>query len=92
MLGCFDDLKGRIVAHLHRRIRRKWQLRKAPSARVGVVRGSKELDTFHNHIGHVGWDSAEAHVDIDESGAVAGKPARLEGEGAAGDGPFRAVC
>lgn len=34
---------------------------------------------------------AETHVDVEEGEGVAGEPARLDGDGAAFEGPFCAV-
>ncbi len=65
-----------------------WQ---AECARVWVLCGPYDLEGRHHVEGHVEWDLAEADVDVEEGGGVALEPARLDGEGAALDGPFGAV-
>ena len=91
MLGRLNDLDRRMITHLDTRVGWEGHLWEAPSARVGFVGGADELDAVHHDIRHVGRDGAEAHVDVDEGRGVAGEPAGLEGEGAAGYGPFGAV-
>lgn len=61
----------------------------APGERV--ARGTGDLVDAEHGVGVVGGVCAEAHVDVEEGGGVAGVPAGDDGELAAGYGPAGAV-
>ena len=86
-----DDLDRRVVADLDRRINGEGDLRETECSWIRVLGRADELDAVEHRIRHVGWDGAEPEIDVDVGGGVALEPAGLEGDGAAFDGPFRAV-
>lgn len=86
-----NDLNSCIVTNFDRSVGGKGDLRKAECARVGIFRGTDDLDAIDHDIGHVWRDRSKAHVEVYEGSAVASKPAWLEGDCATLDGPFGAV-
>lgn len=91
MLRRLDDLDGGVVPNVGREIGRQRHLRKAPAALVLLIAGTRDLEDWQHGEGVVEWDGACAEVDVEEGGRVAGKPAGLDADGAAGDGPEGAV-
>jgi hypothetical protein len=91
-------LDRRIVPNVRRGYSaREGYLREAEGARVGILRGADDLEDGHEGEGHVWWAvvgaaGAEAHVHVEEGCCMSLEPARLEGDGAALDGPGGAVC
>jgi hypothetical protein len=86
-----NNLDRRLVAHVHRRVRRQRHLRQAERARVRIPRRPDDLEGGHHVEGHVEGGLAEAQVDVDEGACVALEPAGLDCYGAAFQGPFGAV-
>jgi len=86
-----DDLNGGIIADLDARIDGQRDLGQTEGAGVGACAGAVHLEDGDHGVGHVDGDGAEAEVDVEEGGQVAGVPARLDGDGAAGYGPEGAV-
>lgn len=91
MLRRQNHLNRRIISNIHRMSRRQRHLRQTDRPRVRQVTGSLKGKRLDHGVAHVSWDGAEAHVHVDEARGMAGKPAWLEGDGAAADGPFCAV-
>lgn len=91
MLRRLNDLDRSLVPNLSCEIRRQRHLRKTPAAVVLLVAGTRNLKDGLHRLGVVEGDLAGAEVDVEEGGGVAGEPAWLDADGAAGDGPFRAV-
>lgn len=91
MFRRFHDLNGRHVTGLDTDIGRQRHLRQTDSSRVGVVRGTGDLEGGNDRVAHVLGDLAEANVDIEQGRRVAWEPARLESDGAATDGPVGAI-
>lgn len=91
MLGRFDDLDGGVVANDGGVIHREWDLRQAETAVVLRVGGARDFEHgYHGH-GVVSRHVAVPQIDVEEGSQVTGEPARLNADGAAGDGPFGAV-
>ena len=90
--GGLDDLDGGVVADVDARVDGQRHLRQAEGARVGFGGGADDLEGRHHRVRHVERHGAVAHVDVEEGGRVSGEPAWLDGDGAAFDGPERAVC
>lgn len=87
-----NDLNSRQITHLDiDGVVRQRHLGQAEGAGVGVAGGTDDLEGREHGEGDVGWLRAEAHVDVDEGGGVAGEPAGLDSDGAAVYGPFGAV-
>jgi len=78
-----DDLDGGVVADVDGDVGRQWHLRQAKRARVRAVRRADDLEDGHHGERHVERHGADAQVDVDEGGLVAGEPTGLEGHGAA---------
>lgn len=91
MLRRQHHLNRRIIANLHCMPCRQRHLRQTDRPRVRQVTGPFEGKRLNHGVAHVGWDSAESHVHVEEPRGMTGKPARLEGDGAAADGPFCTV-
>ena len=86
------DHLNRSIPPFHRRIiRRQRHLRQTKRARVRQARGAGNLEDGHHGQGHVGRERSVAQVDVEEGGGVALEPARLNGDGSAGEGPECAV-
>lgn len=92
MLRRLHHLNGCIIAYLRRVIRRQGHLREAEAAVVLLVRRAEDLEDLLHGEGVVLWNGAFAQVDVEEGGGVAGEPAGLDADGAAGDGPQCSVC
>lgn len=84
-------LNRRIRAQDGRIIRRQRHLRQTNRARVGLLGGPGDLEDGDHGQGEVLRHGAFAQVDVHVGGGVALEPAGLQGDGAAGDGPERAV-
>lgn len=96
MLGLLDDLDGRLVADRDVGVLGQGHLGEADGAGVRPVAGPEELDDGDHLVGHVdgpvvGAVGAVANIDLDVCPLVAAEPAGLEGDGAAGCWPVRAV-
>lgn len=96
MGGEHDNLDGRLVTSLYRRVLGQRYLREADRSWVRVVGGTKNLELGNHGEGHVGratvWAViAESHVDVGKGSLVASEPSRLEGDGSSSRGPVRAV-
>lgn len=91
MLRRLNNLYGRIIPHLGREVGRQRHLREAPTPIVLQVAGPRDLEDRLHGEGVVQRDGSLAEVDIEESGGVAGEPAGLGADGAAGNGPEGAV-
>ena len=96
MGGEHDNLDGRLVTSLYRRVLGQRYLREADRSWVRVVGGTKNLELRNHGEGHVGratvWAViAESHVDVGKGSLVASEPSRLEGDGSSSRGPVRAV-
>jgi hypothetical protein len=92
----FDDLNRGLVANLDFGILGKRHLRQAHSARIGAIAGAENLEGADHGVCHVlgsviGTVCAKSHVDVHKSRFVTFEPARLEGDGATGSWPVRAV-
>ena len=91
MFRRLHDLNGRQVARLDADVGRQRHLRQTDSSRVGVVRGTGDLEGGNDRVAHVLGDFAEANVDIEQGRRVAWEPARLDSDGTATDGPVGAI-
>ena len=92
VLRILDDLYRRIVPFVHSDVGRKRHLRHAEFlARVGFIIGARDLPHLLHGQRVVAGHGAKAQVDVEEGGAMAGEPARLEGDGAAVNGPVGSV-
>ena len=91
VLRRFDDLDGGVVANPGGVIHGEWHLRQAETAVVLQVVGSRDFEHRHHRHGVVSRHVAVPQIDVEECGGVTGKPARLDPDGAAGDGPLGAI-
>lgn len=87
MLCGLNDLDGRIVAHLGGEVGREGHLRQTETPVVLHVAGTEDLEDWLHGEGVVRRDAPGTQVDVEESGGMAGEPAGLDPDGAAGDGP-----
>jgi hypothetical protein len=92
MLRRLHNLQCRIVPTSHRDIRGKRHLRQAHiQRRIRIITRSRDLEDREERMRVVGWDGAETDVDVEVSGFMAGEPAGLKGDGAAGERPVGAI-
>lgn len=82
------DLNRRIIAHIHRGIRRQRHLRQTERPWVWILGGSNDLEDGYHWEGHVGWSlvgtaGAESEVYVEECCCVALEPSGLDSDGAA---------
>lgn len=97
MLRNLHNLDGGIITGLDRGVCRQRHLGDADCARVGIRRGTDDLDGRHHRVAHVRRTAAravgaETQVDVDEGGLVALEPARLKCNRAAQGGPIGPIC
>ncbi len=99
VLGGFDNLNGGLVTGLDVGTDGEGHLGEADGARVGVVGRAEDLKGLDHGVAHVGGTAvdvdalvgAEAKVDLHKGREMAAEPTRLEGNGAAADGPVGTV-
>jgi len=92
VLGGQHDLDRRVLADPGRVVGGQRHLRQADAEpRVRVVGRAGDLEGRDHDVGHVGRVRADPEVDVHEPEQVAREPAGLEGDGAAGHRPERAV-
>lgn len=96
MDGELDDLDGRLVTSLYRRVLGQRHLREADGSGEGVVGGTENLELRNHGESHVGratvWAViSESHVDVGKGSLVASEPSRLEGDSTSSRRPVRAV-
>lgn len=82
MFSSLDDLDRGVCASGEGQIGRHADLRYAEwSTLISIVRWTRNLENGDHGVRHVWWVRANPKVDVDERRAVAGEPARLEGDG-----------
>lgn len=86
-----NNLDRRIIARLNCRIYRQRHLWQTERSRVRIPARPHDLECRNHRVGHVDGDGAVAEIDIEEGSGVALKPAGLDGDGAAANGPERAI-
>lgn len=91
MLCGLHDLYRRQITLLGRHTSRQRHLWQAERPLVLLVRGPRQLKPGHHDHGVVLRRLAKAKVDVHERRLVSRVPARLDGEGAAADGPVGSV-
>lgn len=91
VLRNFNDLDGRVVAHVHGDVGRQRHLKQADRAGVHVVAGAVDGEHGHHVVRHVERLGAQTQVDVHERSLVSGEPSRLPANCAAGHRPLRAV-
>lgn len=90
------DLNRRIISYINRRICGQWHLRQTEGSRVRIFARADDLHDGGHGERHVlgtivGAIGAESEIKVEEGGGVTLKPAGLNGDGAAVDGPESAV-
>ena len=92
MLRQLNHLYRRIGADPGRIVGGQRHLRETEVAVVLLIAGTGDLEDCLHGQGVAGRDGVIAKIDVKEGGGMAGEPAWLNADGAAGNGPEGSIC